>query len=396
MAKQDRVMFKWLFGENPVEEVLMRDPQAIETIIWQHPSTEFNIHSRVNLGMNEVAVFYDMYTNESFVLDKSTEIKTNNIPVLSRFTKSLTGGVSKYQCKVYFIRTSPSRNIQWGTPRKLGPFYDKLHKGMTYSFTMNGIYSFQVTDPLKLVKLIDADRAIDFQTFEEERIFGDLISKLQSLINDVVNALGVDYIITKEYVLSCEKALAQDLQTLVLDEMGIKLHSFRISDVSLPDDPNDPYQKALASMTEEAAMVEGMGIQGIQNYILTHTIKIGEMAAMGNGTAGDVAGIGVGAGVGMSIGGHLGNFIQNTLTNLIPQGNAGGNLNGPGRPIDPIVPDPFGKHKTQPIETPQVCVGNNSQEDIAVRLAKLKEFYKRGIISEVQYNARVSEILSNI
>lgn len=391
-------MFKWILGEQPIQEVLMRDPQVIETLIWQHPSTEFNVNSRVNLGMNEVAVFYDMYSNESFVIDKSTDLKTNNIPVLSHFVKNLTGRVSKYQCRVYFIRTSPSRNLQWGTPRKLGPFHDKLHKGMTYSFTMNGIYSFQVVDPLKLVKLVDADRLIDFQTFEEERIFEDLISKIQSLINDVVNALGLDFIITKEYILNCDKALAQDLQTLVLDDMGIKLCKFRITDVSLPDDPNDPYQKALASMTEESAMVEGLGIQGVQNYMLTHGIRIGEIAAAGNGVAGDMTGIGIGAGVGMSIGGHLGNFMQNTFANCMPSTNMGGSILGgvSSNPIDQAVSNPFSQPTSQSVETPQSAANNYIQGDAAVKLAKLKEFYKKGIINEEQYNATVSEILSKI
>ena len=144
-------MFNWLFGGKPIQEVLMRDPSATETIIWQHPSTEFNTNSRINLGLNEVAVFYDMYNGNIEVLDKSQDLKTNNIPILSNIPIAVSGGVSKYQCRVYFIRTSASENLRWGTTRPLGPFHihDGAHKGMVYSFTMNGLYSFQVVDVKK-------------------------------------------------------------------------------------------------------------------------------------------------------------------------------------------------------------------------------------------------------
>ena len=192
-------------------EVLMRDPAATETIIWQHPSTEFNTNSRVNLGLNEVAVFYDMYSGNYEILNKSTDLKTNNIPVLSRIPTAITGGVSKYQCRVYFIRTAVSENLRWGTTEPLGPFYDGIHRGMTYSLLMNGIYTFQVEDVNKLLQFVDSDKTIGFTSFEEDRVFDILISKLYKLINKVIQTLNLDFILSREFILNCSDALKDTL-----------------------------------------------------------------------------------------------------------------------------------------------------------------------------------------
>lgn len=381
-------MFKWLFGEKPIQEVLMRDPSAQETMIWQHPSTEFNTNSRVVLGLNEVAVFYDMYNGHVEIIEKSQELKTNNIPVLSRIPTAITGGISKYQCRLYFIRMAESKNIGWGTPRLLGPFHDGMHKGMIYSIAMNGLYSFQIVDVKKILQFVDADQTIDFAAFEEERVFDILIAKINKLINQVVQAIGLDFILTREFILNCAEALAHDLQVSVLDDMGLKLKHFEICAVNLPDNPDDPYNKALASMTEESAMVAGLGIQGIQNYMITHGVKIGEMAATSNSMAGNIAGVGIGAGIGVGIGGQLGNMMQDVFGGLTQQMPV-------ASPIDPLGINPMNGGTSTAVDSPgappmQLSVLDND------RLLKLKELYKLGIITKEQYDMKVSEILSSI
>lgn len=376
-------MFKWLTGNKPIMETIMRDPSATETIIWQHPSTEISTNSRVNLGLNELAVFFDMYSGNYEIITKSTDLKTNNVPVLSRIPTAMTGGVSKYQCRVYFIRTSVSKDLPWGTPNPLGPFYDGLHKGMTYSLLMNGIYTFQVADVNKLLQFVDSDKTIDFESFEEDRVIGTLTSQIYKLITKVIQTLNLDYILSREFILNCSDALKNSLQTEVLDDMGMRIRRFEIKNVSLPDDPNDPYTRALANMTDEAAMVQGLGIQGIQNYLLTHGVKVAELSASNSGAAGAMTGIGIGAGVGAGIGGQLGNMINGVMSSVqVP------------RQTDPA----FGHSVPNPsVPFPDGMQGTTQSEPInQERLVKLKQLFDLGIISKEQYDQRVSEILKSI
>lgn len=379
-------MFKWLTGDKPIMETLMRDPSATETIIWQHPSTEFNTNSRVNLGLNEVAVFFDMYSGNYEIITKSTDLKTNNIPVLSRIPTAMTGGVSKYQCRVYFIRTAISENLLWGTPRPLGPFYDGIHKGMTYSLVMNGIYTFQVVDVNKLLQFVDSDKTIDFTSFEENRVLGILTAQIYKLITKVIQTLNLDFILSREFILNCSDALKNSLQSDVLDNMGMRICNFEINDVSLPDDPDDPYKRALSSMTEESAMVQGLGIQGIQNYILTHGVRVAEMSAANYGAAGAMTGIGIGAGVGAGIGGQLGNMINSVMGAAQPQTMSRSSF-GPQASNIPGMPP-----LSNPVN-PQTSQSSPIDQD---RLVKLKQLFDLGIITQSQYDQKVAEILKSL
>lgn len=379
-------MFKWLFGEKSIQEVLQRDPQATETMIWQHPSTEFNTNSRINLGLNEVAVFYDMYKGEKLIIDKSQDLKTGNIPLLGRLTTKVTGGVSKYQCRVYFIRTSSSTNLPWATPNALGPYEDKIRKGLFYSLYMNGIYSFRIVDIEKFLRLVDSDRAIDFRTFETERVFDNLIAYIQRKIDCLLTAIGADYIFSKNIILNTSDALAEDLQTDVLDELGIKLEHFKIREVNLPNDKDDPYVKALASLTDEGVKLASLDMLGLQKYLITHGVSIGEIAAANNGAAGAAAGIGIGAGVGAGIGGQLGNMIQNTFGGVVPSNAMGISPNAT------VGGNPMG---ASPSLNPQMNSAPISFE-LSTRLERLKQLYNQNIISKEQYDSSVAEILRNI
>lgn len=374
-------IFKWLFGEKPIQDVLQRDPQATETMIWQHPCTEFNTNSRINLGMNEVAVFYDMYKGEKLIIDKSQDLKTSNVPLLSRLTTKVTGGVSKYQCRVYFIRISPSANLPWATPNALGPYEDRIRKGLFYNLYINGIYSFRIVDIDKFLILVDSDKAIDFARFESERVFDNLISYIQRKIDCVLTAIGADYIFSKNIILNTSDALAKDLQKDVLDDLGIKLENFKIREVNLPNDKDDPYVKAIASMTDEGAKLASLDLLGLQKYLITHGVSIGEIAAANNGMAGAAAGIGIGAGVGAGIGGQLGNMIQNTINSM----GFSNNTNGVNFMESPNGSTVSSKMDNSPIPF-----------ELSTRLERLKKLYNQNIISKEQYDSSVAEILHNI
>ena len=135
-------------------------------------------------------------------------------------------------------------------------------------------------------------------------------------------------------------------------------------------------------MTEESAMVQGLGIQGIRNYILTHGVKVAEMAAANDGSAGAMTGIGVGAGVGAGIGGQLGNMINSFMGAFQPQAASGAAF-GPQASSSPAVSDTT----TQPTQAPTI------DQD---RLIKLKQLLDLGIITQIQYDQKVNEILKSI
>lgn len=371
--------------------IIQRDEQAYNNLIWVHPDTEFMTGSTIELKPNEIAVFYDMYKNESFVISRTTTLTTNNIPILSSITNMMRDGVSRYQGRVYFMRLTESPDIQWGTPSQLGPYRIAGKEGLRYTFRANGTYKFKISDPEKVLKLVDGDRFIDFNNFESERVFNVAIGYFRRKVDQIANAVMVDFDILKVFIDNASNAFKEDLQTDVFDEYGLTLTNFNIISLLLPEDPNDRYNRYLDSVSEERGLIDGLNIQGIRNYLITHSIRIGEQSSQGS--LGGVTGIGIGNG----IGGSIGNLMQSAFGN-IPQSAMepmqGNFVNTNPFVESPISPNNFGDSTLTSNPNPTSTFGSNGLPLEAIqRIEQLKNLCNQGILSQPICDARINDIL---
>ena len=99
---------------------------------------------------------------------------------------------------------------------------------------------------------------------------------------------------------SISSALCEQLQE-EFSEFGIKIHSFYVNDISVPE--NDPAVKQLKSALAKRAEMDILGY----NYQQERTFDTLNTAAGNQGTAGGVMGAGMGLGMGFGIGGMMGN-----------------------------------------------------------------------------------------
>ncbi len=372
--------------------IIQRDDQAYNNLIWVHPDTEFMNGSTIELKPNEVAVFYDMYKNESVVITQTTNLTTNNIPLLSSFTNMMRDGVSRYQGRIYFMRLTESPDIQWGTPTQLGPYRIAGKEGLRYTFRANGSYKFKIKNPEKVLKLVDGDRFIDFSNFESERVFNVAIGYFRRKVDQIASALMVDFDILKGFIDNASDAFKEDLQSDVFDEYGLTLTNFNIISILLPDDPNDRYNRYLDTMADERGLVDGLNIQGIRNYLITHSIRIGEQSSQAS--LGGVTGIGIGNG----IGGSIGNLMQSAFAD-IPQSamepkpgchigiNPIGGMPIPQNPIGNPVPSPATGQSSSTIGL------NGLPVEAIQRIEQIKNLCNQGILSQSICDARINDIL---
>lgn len=386
-------MLKWLFGDKPIQSVIERDQSAQGTLIWMHPETEFNTNSRLNLGPNEIAIFYDLYKNEIKILDRSQDLTTGNIPLLERFSTSITGGVSKYQCRVYFVNTTVGVNIEWGAAN-LGPIFDHLRK-LYFTIGMSGYCTFEVKDPLKLARLIDGDKVSTFQSFMTERALHPIKAFLFKEVDMISTSLNLDFFVYKHFFMRCVDGLKDDMQREVFDEFGLKIKKMELEAIEYDDD----YASALKALNKDATQAASIDALGLQKYLLIHGVNIAELAASNNGAAGAMAGVGIGAGVGCSVGSSLGEMIQSTLGSMVPDNAAtlmpGTNPMPAGQPVADQAP--FGNPMPGVAPVGQAPVGQPtiSTED-AIRLEKLKHLHERHLLSDDLYSVEVQKILSKL
>lgn len=119
------------------------------TLIWQHLEEDFNNDSQLIVAENEEALFVkDGIIVQVFPAGKYT-LNTNNYPFINSLRKKLTGGVSPFSCKIYFINKAHSLELLWGTnpPMQINdPMFGFVTVGAL------GSYSIQIKDSAKFFR----------------------------------------------------------------------------------------------------------------------------------------------------------------------------------------------------------------------------------------------------
>ena len=123
-----------------------------KTLIWQCMEEDFNNGSQLIVAENEEALFVkDGIIVNTFPEGKHT-LSSANLPFIGAIRKKLTGGVSPFSCKVYFINKAHALELYWGTDPAM-QINDELF-GIV-SVGALGSYSVQVKDAKKFyLKLV--------------------------------------------------------------------------------------------------------------------------------------------------------------------------------------------------------------------------------------------------
>lgn len=115
-----------LFGKNPNEAAysggkkhwadVIKNSGSGDLLIWRQPEEDFNTNSTVVVMPGEEAIFIKGGNVEQ-VFDSGTyKLSTENYPFISRLRNAFTGGISTFNCVVYFVRKAHSMEILWEHP----------------------------------------------------------------------------------------------------------------------------------------------------------------------------------------------------------------------------------------------------------------------------------------
>ena len=86
-----------------------------ELLIWRQPEEDFNTNSTLIVMPGEEAIFIKGGIIEQTFDNGTYKLSTENYPFISRLRNVFTGGISTFNCTVYFVRKSHSMEILWGT-----------------------------------------------------------------------------------------------------------------------------------------------------------------------------------------------------------------------------------------------------------------------------------------
>jgi membrane protease subunit (stomatin/prohibitin family) len=233
-----------LFGKNPNESAytggkkhwadVIKNSGSGDLLIWRQPEEDFNTNSTLIVMPGEEAIFIKGGVIEQTFDNGTFKLSTENYPFISRLRNAFTGGISTFNCVVYFVRKAHSMEILWGTTSPI-QVRDKL-LGIATKLRARGAYKIQVDNPQKfLTKLIGNN--IDIMAQQElldDYFVNEFQSKIKSSITRALNE-------TQTELLGIEAHIDEFAETVepfmveVFEDYGLRMVRFSIAALDLDD-----------------------------------------------------------------------------------------------------------------------------------------------------------------
>ena len=337
-----------------------------ELLIWRQPEEDFNTNSTLVVMPGEQAIFINQGVIEQVFDNGTYKLSTENYPFIGRLRNAFSGGISTFNCVVYFVRKADSKEIQWGTSTPI-QVRDKI-LGIATEVRGHGSYKVRVVNPaIFLEKMIGNNVAYQTQSDLTEYFSNQFQSAIKDALTRALNE-------TDQELLGIESRLVEfsHLITPFVDDMlyeyGLKSVSFNVASLNIKDDElRKRYDAANLGIFEKRADAQGskdaMNILG-DDWARQQSVDI--MKEMAQNPNAGVGLVGAGLGMGASIGGALGNMSNQIFGASI-------------------------QSKSDPLEE-----SKSSQEDPMETLTKLKQLLEAGLIEQTDFDAKKKEILERM
>lgn len=310
-----------LFDRNPNESAyvggkkhfadVIKNSGSGELLIWRQPEEDFNTNSTLIVMPGEEAIFIKGGTVEQTFENGTYHLSTENYPFIGRLRNAFTGGVSTFNCVVYFVRTAHSVEIRWGTDSPI-QVRDKL-LGIATKLRCRGSYKIQIDNPVKFLEKLIGNN-IPFQLQEElnKYFINEFQSKIKSVIARAINESNTE-ILGIDARLDEFSEIIEPYMQEILDDYGLKCVKFVVAAIDIDDDElrrryDEIGMDSIAKLRGAQADKAVMGILGDDWARQQAANILGDLA--NNPGAGGVAAAGAGMGMGIGAAGAFGAMAQ--------------------------------------------------------------------------------------
>lgn len=374
-----------------------------ELLIWKQPEEDFNTNSTLIVMPGEAAIFVKGGTIEQVFDNGTYKLSTENYPFISRIRNILTGGISTFNCVVYFVKKSHSIEIKWGTDSPI-QVRDKV-LGISTKLRCRGTYKVAIDNPAKfLEKLVGGNNNFELQCGLDRYFISEFQSKIKSVIARGVNESNTELLGIDARLDEFSEMIEPYMQE-TLDAYGLRCVKFVVSAIDIDD--NELRQKydqigmqayetrAMASAASDASRMEAAARIDAKKYEMD---SLGDNWAKqqsaeilrdlaNNPNAGGIGAMGAGMGMGMAAGtifGGMASQMFEPMANLNQQSSQQPTSAPTGRFMQQSA-------ESAPTPTPAPVV-----DDPVESLGKLKRLLDAGLIDQSEYDAKKAEILSRL
>lgn len=353
-------------------------------LIWRQPEEDFNTNSTLIVMPGEEAIFIKGGVIEQVFENGTYKLNTDNYPFISRLKNAFSGGVSTFNCVVYFIRKSQSMEILWGTSSPI-QVRDKL-LGISTKIRARGSYKISIENPaIFLTKLVGNNISfVSQQELLDNYFSNEFQSKIKSSLTKILNETSTELLGIESQIEEISKLLQPKLEEVFAD-YGVKLIKYTISAMDIDDDElrrryDEIGMDAIEKMRIAHADKEKMRILGEDWGRQQAADILGDLA--NNPGAGGVAAAGAGMGMGIGAGGVFGSMAQQMFA---PMNNGFSDQNQ-----ETIPAGPSGRFVEEDSNTETI------QNDPKQVLSELKSLLEAGLIEQSEYDAAKKDVLSKL
>lgn len=279
-----------------------------DVFAWKYPNCELGTWSQLIVNESQEAILVKGgQVCDVFGAGRHT-LETANIPLLNKLVNLPFGGRSPFSAEVWYINKIFSLDIKWGTSTPIqlqDPKYNVFIPIRAF-----GQFGIQIEDSKKfLLKIVGTlsqfDKATLLKFFR-----GVYLTKSKDAISSYLIHKNISILEINAYLDEISNYL-QEKMAPVFADYGIKLTSFFVNDINVPEDDSAVVQlkKALAKRAE-------MDIVGY-SYQQERSFDTLEGAATNpNSMQGNLMGAGIGVGMGVGVGGVIGQQFSGLTQNL--------------------------------------------------------------------------------
>ena len=384
-----------IFGRNPNESAfvggkknwtdVIKNSGSGDLLIWRQPEEDFNTNSTLIVMPGEEAIFIKGGVIEQTFDNGTYRLSTENYPFISRLRNMLSGGISTFNCVVYFVRKSHSMEILWGTSSPI-QVRDKL-LGIATKLRARGAYKIQIDNPAKfLTKLVGNNiNNVGQQGLLDDYFANEFQGKIKASITRALNETQTELLGIEAHI----EEFAQVVEPFfgeVLEDYGLKMIKFSIAALDIDDDELRRRYDTIG-MDAIAKMRNAHADRGVMDTLGDDWGKqqaaniLGTLAA--NPGSGGLAAAGAGLGMGIGAGGVFAGMVQQMFSPLQP-----------AAPV-PTAPAPSGRFATKTAEGAAASPTPAADDPVAT-LKKLKEMLDLGLIEQAEFDAKKAEIMSRM
>jgi len=279
-----------------------------KVLAWKFLHEDFNNNSQLIVAESEEALFMkDGIIVQTFPRGKYT-LNTANYPFIGDLrNKMVFGGNSPFNCRVYFIDKAHKLELLWGTDSPIQ--MRDAEFGFMIGVRSRGSYSIQVNDAKKFLLKLVGNNVQVFSAEEFNNYFRSAFSmKIKTKLASVMKSQQMTVLDMSPELENIAEQMIPDINEL-LDEYGVRLVNFYISDISIPENDLN-----YAIINKAYADKGTLKVQGADWNKLAAKELLKDIA--NNPGAGGTAAAGMGIGMGFAANGMANSLAQQMFASL--------------------------------------------------------------------------------